>query len=313
MGSLGRRLKQKISRPLKRLEMKIKMAAQRFVIKTVSKHSSEIGQGSQGSQVMGWDSSHVDSLLLAFMRSSQRKEMRSGYAPARTMPFAATPFGDGRILAWHPHADFIFCDTADQRNSCLIAIGRFESSLTTQLEMIVGTGDCVYLIGDPIGFHALTAAKLAGETGMVVCLDEDATGLRSQNLSSNLVTNARDYTSCEELHELPSPNVILARIDDSRGGALLSSIPKQIEELAELHPQAQIVLQLSSGQDVEHKQRFAFQDCVSRLARFGRLPVQPAAGPNVQTSDTAGDRMCDVQATLMFESKGSIVTRSRAA
>lgn len=123
-----------------------------------------------------------DQMLLAMFRTLQ--------LPAtveRPIPFAPVSLGNGRILAKHPAANFLFVDANDLRETPRILLGDYHPDVTEALQRLVRPGACCVDLGAGVGYHTLTMAHAAGRDGRIVAIEFDKH--RASLLRDNLIAN----------------------------------------------------------------------------------------------------------------------------
>lgn len=252
-----------LMRPLKRLEKKVKQAAQSFVLKAVAQHGRNVAAPAE----IACNTAQFDPLLLAFLRSGQRSS-RLAHTRTSSLPFNAVPISTGRLMAWHPHADFVYADTNDHRTTALIAAGRYDVALSAKLESLVTQGSCVYILGDPVGFHTLSLSRLVGADGTVVALDANDSELKKLNFDANLCRNIVSCMGHDNFATLP-PELLIVRIERSPDSML-----NVVEKLITHHPHTQVVLHLFHGNLSDAASIGAMIECIAKLSGSHWQPSQ---------------------------------------
>jgi len=168
----------KLLTPFRRLERKIKVAGERFVIKTVAKHGlvsyqntiNQDGTECMLSQPLSQGSIKV---MLAFLQASR---------PTTSCPvpqFEAVPTGNGKFLVRHPHVGHMFADSADIQALPLLALNQYQEHSTIAIERHCSVGAHVLHLFAGQGFHTLSIAEFVGPYGKVFAIES-----RSQWLST---------------------------------------------------------------------------------------------------------------------------------
>ncbi len=147
--------------PLNRSYGRVKRALQSFIIKTVAMHGT-------GTAHFAKEASPVNNeLLLALFKATQRP------APPALPVLQAVPIGDGRLLAVHPLAGFMFVGTHEVSALPQIVLAKYQQRQTVAIEHEVISGARVLHLGAGQGFHTLSLAKVVGPEGAVVAVSSD--------------------------------------------------------------------------------------------------------------------------------------------
>lgn len=176
-----KRWQRKILAPFDSRLRKLKFSLERFVIKTVTKHGL-ISQPPSISQVQhipatlnetGGTVIHVvepSKQLLALLKTIQRSKCD---CQGRSS-FKGIPLGNGMLLVEHPHAGFMYADTANVALLPNLVMGDYQTDVSMALERSVKPGDLVLHIGAKQGYHLLTLAHLVGPQGHVVSFESSS-------------------------------------------------------------------------------------------------------------------------------------------
>jgi hypothetical protein len=126
-----------------------------------------------------------DQMLLAMFRT-----LHLPPAPACSAPFAPINLGNGRILASHPAAAFLYVDANDLHETPRILLGDYRSHITEALRRLIRPGSCCVDLGAGVGFHTLTMAVTAGSGSQCYGIELDAhrASLLRDNVTANDLT-----------------------------------------------------------------------------------------------------------------------------
>ncbi len=92
-------------------------------------------------------------------------------------PFAPVYCGNGRILAYHPKAEFIYLDGADLAITPRVVSNNYERNVTAVLASLVEPGFVVVECGANQGFHTLSMASMVGPAGRILAFEPDPRNL----------------------------------------------------------------------------------------------------------------------------------------
>jgi hypothetical protein len=240
-----RRIRKKILAPFDRSLRRMKIAAERFVIKTISKHgmtSHEFSGANSGACIQaGTGTMHSLKQMFAFIKANQRHSFRSAE------PFQAVPLGDGLVLVSHPHVVHMYADMSDAVLLPKLVVGNFEELTTIALETTLLPGDTVLHFGSEQGYHLLTIAHLIGPTGHIIAMEDQfpprtiELNVRSHQLESRVtvVADSLRLIRAIESRKATSRRCVIFVSDNGRLD------PVSIPELVGLfdHPEQAIVIE----------------------------------------------------------------------
>ncbi len=106
-------------------------------------------------------------------------------------PFAPVYCGHGRILAYHPKAEFIYLDGADLSITPRVISYCYERHVSKALESLVVPGFVVVECGANQGFHTLSMASMVGPKGRILALEPDPRNLSV--LRDNITSHYMDH------------------------------------------------------------------------------------------------------------------------
>lgn len=154
---------------------RVKLAAERFVLKTIKKHGLSSSEGIARScsvgvaganqyveQVSGFGANRF---MYAYLKANQRQIV----APRTSLQAVAV--GNGMMLVGHPHLGFMFADAMDVVQLPRLVMNNYQERTTIALERSIGSGDFVLHFGAQQGYHLLTISQLVGPTGLIVAIE----------------------------------------------------------------------------------------------------------------------------------------------
>lgn len=150
-------LKIRVLGPFQRIGHKLKYAAQRFVIKTVEKHSNVNASISNSS-----DAATVG-LLLSVLGARRKSEV------FQTPLLQTIPIKD-YLLTSHPRVDFFYHRPLDLAETPWMLKGNYESSVSAWICSNICREDRVLILGGGQGYHALSVAKQLESEGQLLVL-----------------------------------------------------------------------------------------------------------------------------------------------
>ena len=194
-----RRYKRWLMSPLKRLEAKVRLYCQFFVLKTIEKHGIV-----NANSAAGLDGT-TSSMILPMLQSKRRMEDNRQPAPV------AVAVG-GYLLTTHPRADFFYHAPVDLAQTPWILMGDYQSNVTAWICAHVKCDDRVLVLGGEQGFHTLSLATQLGERGkaMVLGFRADDKRLLELNLRANRLEHKVEVHTIK-LRDLDLPNRLVRR------------------------------------------------------------------------------------------------------
>jgi len=165
----------KLISPFDRRWKRFKLAAEKFIVKTIAKHgitksyslaiSSESGSGAAVQERNSLPMMESNKLLFAFLKANQRVESKPDNS------FQAVAIGNGMMLVGHPHAGFMYADATNVVLLPRLIMKNHQEDTTIALERTISSGDFVMHFGAKQGYHLLTISHLVGPTGIVVAFE----------------------------------------------------------------------------------------------------------------------------------------------
>jgi hypothetical protein len=215
--TLVQQYKRKLLAPFDLRLRRAKLAAERFVVKTIAKHGLNtytpsvlhVQQTQQVPSEAGSISVQViepSKLMLAYLKSIQRNDRE----PETT--FQAVALGDGLVLVRHCYQQFMYADSGNVSLLPRLVIGDFEEETTLALEKSIRENGVVIHLGARQGYHMLTVAHLVGPDGRVVAFEasEDRRALQinveSHALQAQVTILDQESQICQHLHDLSLSN-----------------------------------------------------------------------------------------------------------
>ncbi len=163
--------------PFQRIGHKLKLSVQRFIIKTVDKHTNVNAS-------IGDPSGPLSSGLLLSLLSARRRS-----ESVQPPPFQSIAVQD-YLLTVHPHADFFYHRPTDLAVTPWILRGNYEQNVSAWICSNVSREDRVLMLGVGEGYHALSVAKQIESAGQLFVLafpTEDQTVFELNFRSNRLV------------------------------------------------------------------------------------------------------------------------------
>jgi FkbM family methyltransferase len=124
-------------------------------------------------------------------RAGVRKWMLSSPGVSEWSMFAPVYCGHGRILAYHPKAEFIYLDAADLSITPRVVSNNYETDVTRALASLVLPGFVVVECGANQGFHTLSMAIMVGQKGRILAFEPDPRNL--DVLRDNVTSHYMDH------------------------------------------------------------------------------------------------------------------------
>jgi FkbM family methyltransferase len=146
----------------------------------------------------------TDRMILALLKSAQRPS-----PPTLATGLGAVYVGNGRVLALHPLAPFMYLDGNDAILTPRIILGDYEPGVHLALRKLVKPGWVVVEAGANQGYHTLTLAHLATPNGgKVITFEPDPRNFRilEENIRSQglpPVVTAINKAVCHKAAKLP--------------------------------------------------------------------------------------------------------------
>lgn len=151
--------------PFQRIGNKLKVAAQRFVVKTIEKHSP-----------VSSSSCAADGHLIALLKA--RRKSQDFHSPLRQV----IPVKD-LLLTSHPRVDFFYHRPLDLVETPWIVKGDYEPNVSAWILSNISRKDRVLIIGGGQGYHALTVAKQLEPTGQLLMIGQPSDDLEVVELN----------------------------------------------------------------------------------------------------------------------------------